>query len=177
MHKKLNDFREKFTTLKKLTPQAGGNKFLKARVLANAGDVFNGLYYIYKGKYIEEKGVLNKKDINRFDYTKLMFMSTNLKKKNRLTKENYLKSLYLSKNFFMYKQGKTENYFKIISIFKGLDMLKLLHNTDSKKKNKDLVNMIKRGLSDLKDEFEKMSEDEKTFEQPDEIVNLVERIF
>ena len=77
----------------------------------------------------------------------------------------------------MYKQGKTENYFKIISIFKGLDMLKLLHNTDSKKKNKDLVNMIKRGLSDLKDEFEKMSEDEKTFEQPDEIVNLVERIF
>ena len=56
-------------------------------------------------------------------------------------------------------------------------MLKLLHNTDSKKKNKDLVNMIKRGLSDLKDEFEKMSEDEKTFEQPDEIVNLVGRIF
>ena len=127
MHKKLNDFREKFTTLKKLTPQTGGNKFLKARVLANAGDFFNGLYYIYKGKYIEEKGVLNKKDINKFDYTKLMFMSTNLKKKNRLTKKNHLKSLikknHLKKQICDVRElnkwiNKEDHFFFFIRLFR-----------------------------------------------------------
>ena len=39
-------------------------------------------------------------------------------------------------------------------------MLHDLYNTNSKKKNNALVNMIKSGLSDLKDEIEKMSEDE-----------------
>ena len=43
-------------------------------------------------------------------------------------------------------------------------MFKLLYKTNNKKKNKELVNMIKSGLRDLKDEIEKMSEDEKEIE-------------
>ena len=45
-------------------------------------------------------------------------------------------------------------------------MLKVVYNTDSKKKNNNLVNVIKSGLSDFKDEIEK----------PFEIVDIVERI-
>ena len=39
------------------------------------------------------------------------------------------------------------------------EMLKVVYNTNDKKKNNDLINVIKSGLSDLKDEIEKMSED------------------
>ena len=38
-----------------------------------------------------------------------------------------------------------------------------------KKKNNDLVELIKVRWSNLKDEIEKMSEDEKKFENPDKI--------
>ena len=34
-------------------------------------------------------------------------------------------------------------------------MLKAVYNTNSKKKNNDLINAIKSGLSDLKDEIKK----------------------
>ena len=47
---------------------------------------------------------------------------------------------------------------------------KNLYETKSKKKNDKLVNVIKNGLTDLKDEVEKMSEDEKEIEQPDKIL-------
>ena len=49
-------------------------------------------------------------------------------------------------------------------------MAKHLYETKSKKKNDKLVNVIKNGLTDTKDEVEKMSEDEKEIEQPDKIL-------
>ena len=55
-------------------------------------------------------------------------------------------------------------------------MFKLLYKTNNKKKNKELVNMIKSGLRDLKDEIEKMSEDEKVIEKTNEILDIVEKI-
>ena len=45
-----------------------------------------------------------------------------------------------------------------------------------KNKNNELVNVIKSGLSDLKDEIKKMSEDEKEIEKPDKILKIVEEI-
>ena len=54
-------------------------------------------------------------------------------------------------------------------------MLKDLNNTD-KKKNDGLMNVIKGRLSDLKDEIEKMSEDEIEIEKPYEIVDIFEKI-
>ena len=55
-------------------------------------------------------------------------------------------------------------------------MLRGLYSVDDKKKNNESVNMIKSGLSDLKDEVEKMSENEKRIEQPDRVVDIVEKI-
>ena len=56
-------------------------------------------------------------------------------------------------------------------------MLKTLYTTnDNKKKNSKIVNAIKSGLSDLKNEIENISEEEKEIEKPNEIGNIVEEI-
>ena len=55
-------------------------------------------------------------------------------------------------------------------------MLKAVYTTNDRKKNKDLVNVIKSGLSDLKNEIENMSKEEKEIEKPDKIADIVEKI-
>ena len=55
-------------------------------------------------------------------------------------------------------------------------MLKFVYKTNDKKKNSKLVNLIKSELSDLKNEIENMSEEEKEIEKPKEIVDIVEKI-
>ena len=55
-------------------------------------------------------------------------------------------------------------------------MAKKLFETKDKKKNNELVNVIKSGLINLKDEIKKMSEDEKQTEKPDKILEIVEEI-
>ena len=55
-------------------------------------------------------------------------------------------------------------------------MLKATYNTDSTKKKNNLVDLIKREMSDLKDEIEKMSEVEKEIEKTDKIVDIVEKM-
>ena len=56
-------------------------------------------------------------------------------------------------------------------------MLKVLNNwTNNKDKNKQLVDLIESGLSDLKNEIKKMSEDEIKVENLDKIVDIVEKI-
>ena len=49
-------------------------------------------------------------------------------------------------------------------------MLRALHTFNDRKKNNQLVNIIKSGLSDLKNEIERMSEDEIKIEKPYEIL-------
>ena len=56
------------------------------------------------------------------------------------------------------------------------DMLKFVYTTNDKKKNDDLGNLIKSGLSELKNEIENMNEEEKEIEKPNEIVDIVEKI-
>ena len=53
---------------------------------------------------------------------------------------------------------------------------KKLYETKDKKKNIDLAELIKIRWSNLKDEIEKMSEDEKETEKPDKILEIVEEI-
>ena len=50
-------------------------------------------------------------------------------------------------------------------------MLKTVYNTNDRKKNSDLVNVIKSGLGCLKNEIENMTEEEKEIEKPNEIVD------
>ena len=55
-------------------------------------------------------------------------------------------------------------------------LAKKLYETKDKKKSNKLVNVIKSGLSDLKNEIGNMDEEEKEIEKPNEIVNIVEEI-
>ena len=66
-----------------------------------------------------------------------------------------------------------KNYFKFQM---PTAMLKTLYNLNDRKKNSLLVNAIKNGLNDLRNEIKKMSEDEIKFEKPYEIVDIVEKI-
>ena len=54
-------------------------------------------------------------------------------------------------------------------------LTKQLYETN-KKENNELLNVIKSGLINLKDEIKKMSEDEKETEKPDKILEIVEKI-
>ena len=76
-------------------------------------------------------------------------------------------------------KSKTINYnlFKEYFNFESPTVLtKQLYKIKNKKKNNESVNVIKSGLIDLKDEHEKMSEDEKETEKPDKILEIVEKI-
>ena len=55
-------------------------------------------------------------------------------------------------------------------------MLMLLNKTNDTEKNNKLVNFINSGLKDLKEETKKMSEVEIENEDPESIVNIVEKI-
>ena len=54
--------------------------------------------------------------------------------------------------------------------------VKQLYETKNKNKNNELVNVIKSGLSDLKDEIENMSENEIKTEKSSKILKIVEEI-
>ena len=55
-------------------------------------------------------------------------------------------------------------------------LVKKLYETKNKNKKDKLVNIIKNGLSDLKDEIKEMSEDEIKTEKPGKILEIVEEI-
>ena len=55
-------------------------------------------------------------------------------------------------------------------------LAKKSYETQNKKKNNELVEEIKSGWSNLKDEIKKMFEDEKEIEQPDKILKIIKEI-
>ena len=55
-------------------------------------------------------------------------------------------------------------------------MQKTVYDTNDRKKTNDLLNVIKSGLGDLKNEIENTSEEEKEIEKPNEIEYIVEQI-
>ena len=55
-------------------------------------------------------------------------------------------------------------------------MLKSIGTTKNTKKNNKLVNLIQRGLSDLRDEIDNTFEDEIRIEKLDKIVDIAEKI-
>ena len=69
--------------------------------------------------------------------------------------------------------GSFNKYFKFQ---KPSDMLALLNKTNDTEKNNKLVNLINSGLEDLKEEIKKMSEVEIENEDPESIVEIVEKI-
>ena len=55
-------------------------------------------------------------------------------------------------------------------------MLRELYRIKNKNENKKLVDLVKSGLNDLKDEIKEMSENEIEIERPDKIVILLKRL-
>ena len=55
-------------------------------------------------------------------------------------------------------------------------MLKDLYKINDKEQDSKLLNVINNGLKDLKEEIKKMSEKEKEIEDPELIVEIVEKI-
>ena len=55
-------------------------------------------------------------------------------------------------------------------------MAKKLYEIENKKRNNKIVNVIKTGLSDLKDKIKGMSKHEKKIEQPNKILKIVEKL-
>ena len=69
------------------------------------------------------------------------------------------------------------NYFKnILSFQRASSMLQAVSNTNSKRKNNKLVDLIKSRLNDLKRETEEMSKDEIKVDKKDKIVDIAEKI-
>ena len=105
------------------------------------------------------------------------------KKNNSLVKKNHLKNQTKDdmSNFNDWVNKKEtgincelfENHFKFQ---RPSDMLKSVYKTNDKKNNNKLVNIIKSGSSDLKNETEDMSEEKKEIEKPSEIIDIVKEI-
>ena len=66
-----------------------------------------------------------------------------------------------------------KKYFSLLAL---TVLTKKLYETKDKKENNELVNVIKSGIIDLKDEIKKMSKEEIENEKPDKILKVVKEI-
>ena len=165
---------------------------MKPKVLDNVGDLFNELYYIYKDKYNEEKDGLNTKNKNVFYYEKLRLTDDyqyeseekereereqQTSKKEPLKKPTKDDVSNLNEWINEKERGINSDIFQTHFQFqRSSDMLKSLYRKNDKKTNSKLVNMVKNGLSDLKNEIENMGEEEKEIEKPNQIIDIFEEI-
>ena len=69
-----------------------------------------------------------------------------------------------------------ELFKKYFSFQKPSDMIMLLNKTNDTEKNNNLVSLINSGLKDLKEEIKKMSKVKIENEDPELIVEIVEKI-
>ena len=65
---------------------------------------------------------------------------------------------------------------KYFKFQRSSDMLMLLNKSNDTEKNNKLVNLINSGLKDIREEIKKMSEAEIEIEDPESIVEIVEKI-
>ena len=71
MYKKLNKFNDEIISLMNVSSRKQEKKELKDKVLTNAKNLYNQLYYIYKDKYNKEINSLDTENRTRLDYKKL----------------------------------------------------------------------------------------------------------
>ena len=102
---------KKINRFKAVNSQTNENKVLKPKVLDNAEDLFNDLYYIYKDKCNEEKDGLNTKNKRCLNYKKLRL--DDYQHKSEEEKQETSKKLD-KKDEEPKLDKKTETYFKEI---------------------------------------------------------------
>ena len=131
----------------------------------NVGDLFNELYYIYKDKYNEEINSLNTKDTKKINYKKLRLNNdyqyeseeekeqTSIKSDKKEPPKKPTKTDVRELNELITKEeiGMNWELFKRYFNFKiPTAMRKAVHPINDKKKNNELVSMIKSGFNDIK---------------------------
>ena len=177
MYKKMNEFFKKINKLETVDLQTNEKKVLMPKVLDNTEDLFNNLYYICKDIYNEEKDSLNTKDKKLLYYKKLRLdhyqyesEEEKEKKEQQISKKSYKKEPlekatkdHASK-FNEWVNGKErginyELFKKHFKFQRPSDTLKSAYKINDKKKNSKLVNIIRSGLTDLKNDIEDMTEE------------------
>ena len=175
----MKEYHKNFKSLNKLKPQKESNKKRKQEVLTNVGDIYNELYDICKSKYNIKINRLDAKNFKKLDYKKLrlggyLYSSEEEQEEQKPTKGDYKT---LIKQITDEETDINDDLFNKYSKFqRPSDMLMLLNKTNDTEKNNKLVSVINNGLKDLKEEIKKMSEAEKEIEDPESIVNIVEKI-
>ena len=135
-------------------------------IFQKAKKLFDLRVEIYKKLVLEEENLKFEKSIGE-----------TVKLKNQ--KDNFSETPE-QKKFIEYVENKSKtidyNLFKEYFNFKVRSALAKNYIRRKIKNNNDLVELIKIRWSNLKDEIEKMSEDEKETEKPDKILKIVEEI-
>ena len=169
---------------------------LKLKVLNNVADLFSDLYYIYKDKYNEETDGLNTQTKKLFYYKKLGLtddyqckpeeeeeeekeQQTSKKPDKKEPLKKSAKDYWIKFDEWANKKERVINneiFQKLFKYQRPSDMLKDLYKINDKYRNNDLVNVIKGGLSDLKNEIKNISEEGKEIEKPNDKIDTVEKI-
>ena len=149
-------------------------------MLTNVGSIYNELYDIYKNKYNKKINSLDAKNKKKLNYKKLR-LSDNYQYSSEEEQEGQEKTKtdmneiikYITKEEIDLNEEIFKKYF---NFQRPSDMLMFLNKTNDKEKNIELVNVINSGLKDLKEEIKKMSQAEIENEDPESIVEIVEKI-
>ena len=171
-------FIKNLLVLKNVTPRTKDNKSLKIKVLKDVGDLYNDLSYIYKNKYNEEINNLDTENKKELDYKKLrlsddyQYSSDEEQEKPTKTDFDELYEQIIKEE----TEINNELFKKYFAFEKPTNILKILNNSNDKKKNNELVNIIKSGLLDLENDIGYMFEDEIEIEKPYKIVDIVKKI-
>ena len=110
------------------------------------------------------------------------FKGNVFKTKEEESEENKLEKIKDDyKIFFKYIEDESKSisyklFEKYFYFSAATVLVKTLYETKDKKENNELVNVIKSGIIDLKDEIKKMSKEEIENEKPDKILKVVEEI-
>ena len=175
----MKEHHKKINSLNKLKPQKENNEKRKQEVLINVGGIYNKLHDIYKSKYSKKIDKLSAKDKKKLDYKKLRLSNDYLCSSEEVEEQEPIKDDYktLIKQIIDEETNINDDLFnKYFKFQRPSDMLMLLNKTNDTEKNNKLINFIDSGLKDLKQEIKKMSEAETENEDPESIVNIVEKI-
>ena len=177
MYKKQNDFHKKITRFKIVAPRTKTEKILKNKVLSNARNLYNDLYYIYKDKYNKEINSLNTENKKKLDYKKLRLTDN-----YQYSSEEEQEETKTDMNKYSKYIGKEETdineelFMKHFYFQRPSDMLKNLNQINDIEKNSKLADAIIIGLKDLKEKIKEMPQEGKENEKPDKILKIVREI-
>ena len=160
-----DEFNAVLNTLKKYSPKNPEHIKEKINFLDNVKSFYDGRNMI----------------INAFkDKIFSLYHESRVEDKDDIRDENGLINYQkLDRLIFLKERGIDDELVRKHFLVQNLRLLlkNLEKSKNNTEKNKVQVNLIKNGLNDLKNEIKEMSEDEKETEQPNEIVDIVKKIF